>query len=136
MMRKLICAVIIAEALAFPANASPFIGLTFGTSEIHPRVAAESLPEKFDLRDENRVPPIRDQNPFGTCWAHAAIAAMESSYITNFHVNPEDVDFSEMFLVWFSRINFDKSRVFNMYTRGKARLEHMGDYGTALAECS
>ena len=61
---------------------------------------------------------------------------MESSYITNFHVNPEEVDFSKMFLVWFSRINFDKSRVFNMYTRGKARLEHMGDYGTALAECS
>ena len=41
-----------------------------------------------------------------------------------------------MFLVWFSRINFDKSRVFNMYNRGKARLVHMGDYGTALTEGS
>ena len=134
MKHKILCALVIAEALAFPANASPFIGLTFGSAQIQPRIAAETLPEKFDLRDENRIPPIRNQNPWGTCWAHAAMASMESSYITSFHVNPEDVDFSEMFLVWFSRINLDKSHVFSMYNRGKARLIHMGDYGTALTE--
>ena len=133
MIRKLLCAVIIAEALAFPANAS-LVPLTFGSSRIQPVVAAETLPEKFDLRSENRVPPIRTQNPWGTCWAYAAMAAVESNYLTNFDAKPEDVDFSEMFLVWFSRINQDKSHSFSMYDKGKARLIYMGDYGTALSE--
>ncbi|MBQ7214687.1 MAG: hypothetical protein IJS39_01745 [Synergistaceae bacterium] len=39
-----------------------------------------------------------------------------------------------MQIVWFSRINLDGSKNFNMYDRDRARLEHMGDYGTALQE--
>ena len=134
MKHKFLCALVIIEALVIPANAS-FMGADYDMSRSVPRVtAAETLPAKFDLRDENRITPIRSQNPWGTCWTFAAVAAMESSYLTNFDARPENVDFSEMQLIWFSRINLDGSQNFNMYDRGRARLEHMGDYGIALQE--
>ncbi|WP_181391258.1 lectin like domain-containing protein [Methanospirillum stamsii] len=32
----------------------------------------------FDLRDEDKVTPVRDQGNFGTCWAHGSLASLES----------------------------------------------------------
>ena len=48
--------------------------------------AAEEMPSKFDLRDvqvkgSGIVPPIRFQNPFGTCWVHGPTAAAEISIL-------------------------------------------------------
>jgi len=49
--------------------------------------AAEAeMPSKYDLRDvqvkgSGIVPPVRFQNPFGTCWGHGAIAASEISIL-------------------------------------------------------
>lgn len=37
-----------------------------------------SCPAKFDLRDRIRMMPVRNQGQFGTCWAHAALASMET----------------------------------------------------------
>ena len=45
--------------------------------------AAGALPENFDLRTENRVTSVKDQNPYGTCWAHATMGAIESFLRTN-----------------------------------------------------
>jgi len=39
----------------------------------------EVLPAFFDLRREERVPPVRDQGEMGSCWAFAAVAALESA---------------------------------------------------------
>lgn len=44
------------------------------------------MPSKFDLRDvrvkgSGIVPPIRYQNPYGTCWSFGAIAAAEMSIL-------------------------------------------------------
>ena len=44
------------------------------------------MPSKYDLRDvqvkgSGIVPPIRLQNPFGTCWSFGAIAAAETSIL-------------------------------------------------------
>ena len=44
------------------------------------------MPAKFDLRDvqvkeSGIVPPIRFQNPFGTCWVHGPTAAAEISIL-------------------------------------------------------
>ena len=36
------------------------------------------LPSAYDLRTEGCVSGVRDQNAFGTCWAHAAYASLES----------------------------------------------------------
>ena len=51
------------------------------------------MPESFDLRsvdtdgdgigDRCYVTPVRFQNPFGTCWGFAAIAAAEISILGN-----------------------------------------------------
>ena len=53
--------------------------------------STEALPEAFDLRsvdtdgdgvgDRCYVPPVRQQNPFGTCWGFAATAASEISIL-------------------------------------------------------
>ena len=40
---------------------------------------ASALPSTYDSREHNRVSPIRDQGKFGTCWAHAALGALECS---------------------------------------------------------
>lgn len=45
------------------------------------------LPEKYDLRDEGCVTPVRDQGQWGTCWAHAAYASLESCILKNLYSN-------------------------------------------------
>ena len=37
------------------------------------------LPERYDYREEGRSVPVRDQGRHGTCWAFAALGALESS---------------------------------------------------------
>ena len=51
--------------------------------------ADRHLPRSFDLRDHNKVSPVRDQGPNGSCWAFAAYASLESTLM------PEVHDFSE-----------------------------------------
>ena len=43
---------------------------------------AQSLPPaSYDLRDENAVMPVQNQNPHGTCWSFSSLASMESGMI-------------------------------------------------------
>ncbi len=52
--------------------------------ELHVSTAAESAaarmdePSSYDLRDVGRVTPVKDQDPYSTCWAFANIGALES----------------------------------------------------------
>lgn len=41
-------------------------------------ISALSLPVSYDLRTLNRVTPVRDQNPYGSCWAFATYGSLES----------------------------------------------------------
>lgn len=36
------------------------------------------LPDAYDLREHDRVTPVRDQGKLGTCWAFASLGALES----------------------------------------------------------
>ena len=76
------------------------------------------MPESFDLRsvdtdgdgigDRCYVTPVRFQNPFGTCWGFAAIAAAEISILGNNLKYEEDawktLDLSEKQLAYFTNV--------------------------------
>jgi len=47
-------------------------------------------PAAYDLRTNGRVTSVKDQGAYGTCWAHAACASMESCLLPG-----ESRDFSE-----------------------------------------
>lgn len=49
-----------------------------------------TLPSSYDLRNENRVTPVRVQSTCGTCWAFAAWGSLESNQMP-----AENWDFSE-----------------------------------------
>lgn len=68
----------------------PVIFNTGDGSTNRQRQLRQSLPRRFDLRETRRVSPIRDQGPNGSCWAFAAMGALESYLRPN-----ENPDFSE-----------------------------------------
>ncbi len=43
--------------------------------------AGSILPSRYDLREKGRAPQVKDQGPYGTCWAFAALTALESSLL-------------------------------------------------------
>ncbi len=73
---------------------------------------AASLPSKYDLRDPNGdgdtsdsvVTPVKFQSPWNTCWAHAAIAASETSILSELNTTyaKTGLDLSELHLAWFA----------------------------------
>ena len=40
-----------------------------------------ALPTSYDMRDKYRISAVRNQGKYGTCWAFAAISAMESALL-------------------------------------------------------
>lgn len=55
------------------------------------------LPASFDLREHGLVSSVKKQDPYGTCWAHAAMASLESLMIAD----DPTVDLSEWHLSHF-----------------------------------
>ncbi|WP_062399698.1 C1 family peptidase [Methanogenium cariaci] len=51
-----------------------------------------ALPARFDLRDEGRATPARDQGKAGSCWAFATYGSLESTYLTD---SGDAMNFSE-----------------------------------------
>ncbi|MBQ4448154.1 MAG: hypothetical protein II897_07690, partial [Clostridia bacterium] len=41
----------------------------------------DTLPSSYDSRNYNCVTSVKNQNPYGSCWAHAAMASVESYMI-------------------------------------------------------
>ena len=60
--------------------------------------AAQSFPEKFDLRTMGLVSSVKNQSPYDTCWSFAALASVESGLIGQYPW----IDLSERQLVWAS----------------------------------
>ncbi|MCM1986141.1 PGF-pre-PGF domain-containing protein [Methanococcoides seepicolus] len=81
----------------------------------------ETLPAYYDLRNESRVTPVRDQGHSGSCWAHAVYASLESCMI----LDDGFYDFSE---------NHMKNLLSNNYPEGFDRNSNGGGTsGMALA---
>jgi C1A family cysteine protease len=68
-------------------------------------------PASYDLRTLNKVTPVKDQSPYGTCWAFATFGSMESNLMPSYLY-----DFSEDNLV--RTAGFD----LNPYTGGGNEL--------------
>lgn len=72
------------------------------------------LPSRYNYEEEGRISTVKNQGHFGTCWAFAALTALESSLL------PEEVfDFSE-----------DHMTMNNSYNLSQ---EEGGDYQMAIA---
>lgn len=73
-----------------------------------------SIPEKYDLRDYNRVTSVKNQGSEGLCWDFAATASMESNILTNPELSSKEgdtpyktLDLSERGNTWYIHTNFD-----------------------------
>ncbi|WP_218958892.1 lectin like domain-containing protein [Eggerthella guodeyinii] len=67
--------------------------------------SSEALPPTYDLRDEGLVTPVKLQNPWGTCWSFGAIAACETSIMSELGWNADAgqvLDLSELHTAWFA----------------------------------
>ncbi len=64
--------------------------------------SAATLPASYDLRIEGAVTAIRDQAPYGTCWAFGALASLESTFRK---AGKGTFDFSEWHLAYFAYVD-------------------------------
>lgn len=54
----------------------------------------------YNSYESERLPAVRNQDPYGTCWAFAVIGSMEADLIAN--GTGTDIDLSELHLAWFA----------------------------------
>ena len=82
----------------YGSNEDPFLVNTnydlFNEKEDIPRQKAYGIPANYDLRQHNRVTPVKAQGPNGSCWAFATYGSAESNMLTN----GQFTDFSEKHL--------------------------------------
>ena len=90
------------------------------------------LPTKYDLRDYNRVPEIRNQNPWNTCWAFASLASLESTFL-NLYPDYQDIDLSEMFIAYFAYGDKRPGKSYYLYNSEADILNQGGNYNQAAA---
>ena len=82
---------------------------------------AAALPVSYDLRDN--MPSVRNQNPFGNCWTHAAMAATESNLITKKLVTSTDIYLSEWYITYFA---CNSDRLWSFTNRSEEPYYEMG----------
>ena len=63
------------------------------------RAGRAALPLWYDLRTGGHVTPVRDQAPYGTCWAFAALGSLESTMLKAGGASP---DLAERHLAYFA----------------------------------
>lgn len=63
-------------------------------------VRSVNLPSKYDAREYGLVTSVKDQGSFGSCWAFASTAAMESSLIKS-GLADSTIDLSELHMIYF-----------------------------------
>ncbi|MBC2890172.1 C1 family peptidase [Gordonibacter massiliensis (ex Traore et al. 2017)] len=79
-----------------------------------------ALPERFDLRDVDGasfVTGVKNQGPYGVCWAFGALSSLESGLIASEHA-ASDVDLSERHLVWYTYNGADDSEDASLWAGG------------------
>ena len=64
------------------------------------KAANAALPKQYDARRDGVVTPVKKQ-PYGNCWAYAAMSCLESDAIKNHGADPAAPDFSEDHLCYY-----------------------------------
>ena len=71
-----------------------------GILTAYPRLRS-ALPAYYNAYEQGLLPEIRDQNPYGTCWAHSTIGCMEADLIHDGAADT-DIDLSERQLIYYT----------------------------------
>lgn len=97
------CSYLQSETVSAAADAddADIFSATFVQNELSPALTqseVDSLPERFDLREQGLVSAVKNQGNFGTCWTFAACGALETCLMRYFPF----IDLSELHLAYFS----------------------------------
>ena len=68
-------------------------------------VPRASLPASYNGYEKGVLPPVRNQNPYGSCWSFASVAAVEADLIHDGSADT-DIDLSELHLAYFTYHDF------------------------------
>lgn len=82
-----------------------------------------ALPEQFDLRDvggASFATGVKNQNPYGDCWAFGALSSLESSLIVSGHAGGTDL--SERHLAWYTYNGADDGEDASLWAGGDTFL--------------
>ncbi|HPJ27213.1 MAG TPA: C1 family peptidase, partial [Synergistaceae bacterium] len=104
------------QGKAFYGYVPPPLDLSHLRGPVFEGLRTAAYPSTYDLRNvggQNYVTPVRDQDPFGTCWAFGAIGSLESTTLRNKQglFAAAVPDFSEWHLAYFAYQDQDASRV-------------------------
>ena len=78
--------------------------VTNSASIINVDSSDRKLPVSYDYRKVNRDPQVKNQGEFGTCWAFAALTALEASLLPE-----EELDFSEDHMTLHNSFSFTQN---------------------------
>ncbi len=99
----------------------------------------EDIPSSYDSREKGYVTSVKNQGDYGSCWAHAALSACESSLIKNNGYKKDEINFSESHLCYsayntsydaMGLTNGDQTKLSREYQRYGA-IDFGGDIYTA-----
>ena len=99
---KKTAAVIITLVLLIGVFCSTFnLGVSAATSDAV--LDSAELPSKYnDINNLQYVTSVKDQEPYGLCWAFSAVACAEADAIKNHGASASEIDLSEWHLAYFS----------------------------------
>ena len=93
-----------------------------------------AIPSKYSSVDAGYITEIKDQNPYGTCWAFATIASSEASLIREGLLSKDTADLSEYHLAYFTfhptgdPLGGTKGDIGCLGTKAPNYLNHGGNY--------
>ena len=62
----------------------------------------EEAPANYSLLAEGLLPAVRDQNPYGSCWAYASVGAAESNIIKKGLAEKDEIDLCELQFIYYN----------------------------------